>query len=98
MMSTTEIGAEPRSSVLSGLSWASIVAGGICAAALAFVLHSFAAAVGLSVSSTAPTWRDASFALILLSGIYLVLAALAAFALGGYIAGRMSGRQGPGNA
>ena len=57
--------------------WGPVIAGAICAAALAFVLHAFAAAIGLSVSSTAPTWRDASVALVLLSGLYLVLAAVA---------------------
>jgi hypothetical protein len=41
------------------------------------------------VSSTAPTWRDASMTLQLLSGLYLVLVAIAAFGIGGYIAGRM---------
>jgi hypothetical protein len=59
------------------------------AAALAFVLHSFAAAIGLAVSSTAPTWRDASTMLQLLSGLYLVIAAIISLGIGGYIAGRM---------
>jgi hypothetical protein len=44
--------------------------------------------VGLGVSSAAPTWRDASVALWLLSGIYLILQALISFGCGGYIAGR----------
>src|SRR5438105_4585506 len=52
------------------LTWGPIVAGAIAAAALALVLHASALAIGLSVSSTAPTWRDASFALVLLSGLY----------------------------
>jgi hypothetical protein len=69
--------------------WGPIIAGGIAAAALALVLHAFALAIGLSVSSTAPTWRDASFALVLLSGLYLILAALASYGLGGYLAGLM---------
>jgi hypothetical protein len=72
--------------------WGPIVAGAIAAAALALVLHAFAVAIGLSVSSTAPTWRDASFALVLLSGLYLVLAALASYGLGGYVAGLMCTR------
>jgi hypothetical protein len=72
--------------------WGPVVAGALAAAALAFVLHTFAAAIGLSVSSTAPTWRDASIALVLLSGLYLILVALAAFGLGGYVAGRMRAR------
>jgi hypothetical protein len=67
--------------------WGPIVAGAIAAAALALVLHSFALAVGLAVSSAAPTWRDASVALSLLSALYILLAALASYGLGGYVAG-----------
>lgn len=70
------------------VQWGPIVAGAVAAAALALVLHSFAAAIGVSVSSTAPTWRDASIALVLLSGLYLILAAIASYGLGGYVAGR----------
>jgi ABC-type nickel/cobalt efflux system permease component RcnA len=64
------------------LEWGPVVAGAIAAAALALVLHAFSLAIGLSVSSTAPTWRDASFALVLLSGLYLALAALASYGPG----------------
>jgi hypothetical protein len=67
--------------------WGPIVAGAIAASALALVLHAFALAIGLSVSSAAPTWRDASFALVLLSGLYVILAAVASYGLGGYLAG-----------
>jgi hypothetical protein len=72
--------------------WGPIVAGAIAAAALALVLQAFAVAIGLSVSSTAPTWRDASFALVLLSGLYVVLATLASYGFGGYLAGLMCTR------
>jgi hypothetical protein len=75
-----------------GLDWTPVVAGTFAAAALAFVLHGFALAIGLSVSSTAPTWRDASFALVLLSGFYLLLAALASYAFGAYVAARLRAR------
>ncbi|MDQ2078874.1 hypothetical protein RA307_01660 [Xanthobacteraceae bacterium Astr-EGSB] len=71
------------------VQWGPIVAGALTAAALAFVLHSFAAAIGLAAGSTSPTWRDASFALWLASGLYLTLAALASYGLGGYVAGRL---------
>jgi hypothetical protein len=71
------------------IQWTPAVAGALTAAALAFVLHSFAAAIGIAVSSTAPTWRDSSVALTLLSGLYLLLVAVVAFGVGGYIAGRM---------
>ena len=72
--------------------WGPVIAGAIAAAALALVLHGFAVAIGLSVTSTAPTWRDASFALVALSGLYLILAALASYGLGGYLAGLMRAR------
>jgi hypothetical protein len=71
------------------VEWGPAIAGALAAAALAFVLHSFAAAIGLAVSSTAPTWRDASVALLLLSGLYLVFVSIIAFGVGGYIAGRL---------
>jgi hypothetical protein len=77
---------------LVGLQWTPIIAGAMAAAALGFVLHSFALAIGLSLSSTAPTWRDASFALVFLSGLYIVLAALAAYGFGAYVAARLRSR------
>jgi len=79
--------------------WGSVVAGALTAAALSSVLLGFGVAVGLSVSSTSPTWRDTSAALALLSGLYLLLQALAAFGLGGYLAGRTrQGGAGPADA
>lgn len=73
----------------SYVDWAAIFAGAIAAAALAFVLHSFAIAIGLSIASTAPTWRDGSAVLWVLSGLYLLLAAIASYGFGGYLAGAM---------
>jgi hypothetical protein len=87
---------DPRPESLTGQvlypEWAPIIAGAIAASALALVLHAFASAMGFSVSSTAPTWRDASFALVALSGLYVFLAALASYGLGGYLAGLMGER------
>lgn len=70
------------------LQWTPIIAGALTATAVSSILVTFAATVGLGVSSAAPTWRDASVALWLLSGIYLILQALISFGCGGYIAGR----------
>jgi hypothetical protein len=86
---------QPLTERMAHVQWGPIVAGAIAAAALASVLHTFALAIGLSVSSTAPTWRDASFALVLLSGLYVILAALAAYGLGGYVAGLLRWRTTP---
>src|SRR5256885_16839301 len=71
------------------IQWGPVIAGAATAAALSFVLHAFAGAIGLAVSSTTPSWRDASTALQLLSGLYLVLVSIAAFGVGGYLSGRM---------
>src|SRR5262252_4001824 len=73
---------------LGSLQWTPIVAGALTATAVSSILVTFAATVGLGVSSAAPTWRDASVALWLLSGTYLILQALISFGCGGYVAGR----------
>jgi hypothetical protein len=70
------------------LQWTPIVAGALIACAVSFIMISFGATVGLGVSSAAPTWRDASVALWVLSGIYLILQALISFGCGGYLTGR----------
>jgi len=74
--------------VLGDICWPSTIAGALCATALSSVLLAFGTAVGLSISSASPTWRDASAALALLSGLFVLLQAIAAFGLGGYIGGR----------
>lgn len=69
------------------ISWSAAFAGALIATSLALVLQTFGGAIGLAVSSTATTWRDASVALWILSGVYLMLVALASYSLGGYVAG-----------
>jgi hypothetical protein len=71
------------------LQWTPVIAGALAATALSLIFVTFAAAVGLGVSSTAPTWRDASAALWILSGLYLILQAIISFGFGAYIAGRL---------
>src|SRR5215203_1140002 len=74
---------------LSYIHWGPVTAGAIAAAAVWFVLMTFATAVGLATLSPSPTWRDTSIALALLSGVWLLLVALGSFGLGGYLAGRV---------
>jgi hypothetical protein len=69
------------------LGWSSAIAGALIATAFSAVLIAFGTAIGLGVASAAPTWRDASVALWLLSGLYLILVALVSFGVGGYFAG-----------
>jgi hypothetical protein len=73
----------------SYISWSPTFAGGLVAAAVFFVLMSFAVTIGLAVSSVSPTWRDTSVGLVGLSGTWVVLTAIGSFALGGYIVGRI---------
>ena len=70
------------------IQWSSVLAGAFAAGAMSFILVSFGVAIGLGVSSASPTWRDASVALALLSGLYLIIQAIISFGFGGYIAGR----------
>lgn len=76
--------AEERRSI----QWSSVIAGALAAGAMSFILVSFGVAIGLGVSSASPSWRDASAALALLSGLYLIIQAIISFGFGGYIAGR----------
>jgi hypothetical protein len=80
---------EPVTVVRPHLQWSAIFAGAVTAAGAAATLQAFGAGIGLSVMSSAPTWRDSSAVLWLVAGVFLLLVAVASFAVGGYIAGRM---------
>jgi hypothetical protein len=88
MIAETEI-AGPLDAEPGYLQWTPVIAGALAATALSLILVTFAAAVGLGVSSTSPTWRDASVALWLLSGLFLILQAVISFGFGAYVAGRL---------
>jgi len=63
-MTTLETGGGiPANPPIRYIKWGPAIAGALVAAALAFVLQTFAAAIGLAVTSTAPTLRDFSRAL-----------------------------------
>lgn len=81
---------QPLPRVAVRISWSAVFAGALCGTGLALVLDAFGAAIGLAVSSTAPTWRDASFALAFLSGIYLILTAVVSYGSGAYLAARLA--------
>ncbi len=73
--------------------WGPVVAGAIVDCGDQFdVLLTFGSAIGLSVVSTSLSWRDVSWALLIVSGLFLVFVALASFGFGGYIAGRLRPR------
>src|SRR4051795_2179484 len=96
-METSErIVAAPVEARTDFVHWTPVVAGALVASALFVVLITFGASLGLSVASSAPTWRDTSPMLTVLSGLFLVLTALVSFGCGGYIAGRLRRTWDPG--
>jgi hypothetical protein len=73
----------------SGISWASITAGAIVAAALSMIL--FALGAGLGLSSISP-WADSGVSASTFknaAGVYLVIVAVMSSAIGGYLAARL---------
>ncbi|MBV9015262.1 MAG: hypothetical protein JO058_06360 [Alphaproteobacteria bacterium] len=89
VQSTDSISTAPVEVRRRFLHWTPVIAGALVASALSLVLLTFGTSLGLSVASTAPTWRDTSPTLTVLSGLYLLLTALVSFGFGGYIAGRL---------
>jgi len=79
----------------SFLQWTPVVAGALVASAVSLVLIAFGTALGLGIVSSSPTWRDTSPALTMVSGLFLLLAALVSFGVGGYVAGRLRERWDP---
>ena len=73
---------------VSAVSWGAIFAGGVAAAAVTLILLAFGAGVGFSTvspwSSLAP-----STAFHVATGLYFVVTAMIASAIGGYLAGRL---------
>lgn len=76
----------------SGVSWGAIAAGAVVSFALTIVLLAFGTGLGLSMVSP---WSGASVSATTFkigTGLYLVVIAMIASSLGGYIAGRLRSR------
>jgi hypothetical protein len=71
------------------MEWTPAWVGALVSAALSFVLLAFGSALGFAVASPSSSWRDTSAIFTLVSGLWLLLTALASFGLGGYLAGRL---------
>jgi hypothetical protein len=81
-------GESPGSS-LSGVSWAAIVAGAIAACAITLLLLAFGTGLGLSMVSP---WSGAGVSATtfkITTGLYLIVIAMIASSIGGYLAGRL---------
>ena len=76
----------------SYVEWPSIFVGAVVALAVAFVLLTFGAAVGLSAVSPWTSTRTTVAAVSIGAGFWMILVHVWAFSLGGYLAGRMRHR------
>lgn len=74
---------------VSYLEWGPIFAGAIAAAAISFLLLSFGAAIGLSLTSPWPNTGARLWVVALAAAWFALAVQIASFAAGGYLAGRM---------
>jgi hypothetical protein len=85
-------GADTGEPSVSGVSWGAIAAGAVVSFALTIVLLAFGTGLGLSMVSP---WSGSSVSATTFkigTGLYLVVIAMIASSLGGYIAGRLRSR------
>ena len=76
----------------STVCWGAVIAGGIAAAAVTLILLAFGVGVGFTVTSP---WSDqgvSSSTLTISAGVYMVVVAMLASTVGGYLAGRLRAR------
>lgn len=78
----------------SYVDWAAILAGGIFALALSFLLLEFGASIGLSLTSPYRGEGAAAAWIAIAAGIWFAWVMVSAFGAGGYLAGRMRRRSG----
>jgi hypothetical protein len=74
---------------ISHFQWSAILGGAAAVAGTSLTLNAFGAGIGLSVVSSAPTWRDSSAVYWFIGGVFLLFVSVISFAIGGYISGRM---------
>lgn len=80
---------ESSSSTLSGVSWPAIVAGAVAACAMTLVLLAFGTGLGLSMVSPWAGSGVSATTFKITTGLYLIVIAMIASSIGGYLAGRL---------
>ncbi len=73
----------------SAVSWPAIAAGGVASAALTLVLLAFGTGMGFAVVSPWPSSGVSAITFGIGAGLYLIVVAMMASSIGGYIAGRL---------
>jgi hypothetical protein len=92
MATTTVVSATPAAATVANVrsvQWGAVILGALAASAISMVLLTFGAGIGLSATSAHPYAGASPKALAVISALYTAVTLIAAFAGGGYIAGRM---------
>jgi hypothetical protein len=93
MTMTNNLRTEMRAGALeenqSAMSWAAVAAGAVATAALTLVLLAFGAGMGFSAISPWSNSGISSETFKIAAGIYLIVVAMLASTIGGYVAGRL---------
>jgi hypothetical protein len=76
----------------SAVSWGAVLAGGLASAALTLILLSLGTGLGLSVVSPWSDWNVTAVRVATAAGIFTIVVAVMASAVGGYLAGRLRTR------
>lgn len=74
---------------LHAISWRAILAGAAVSAALTLMMLALGTGIGLSVVSPWSTWSVTTTQAAMIAGIYMLVVAVMASAVGGYVAGRL---------
>src|SRR5689334_705623 len=80
--------------VMAGASyveWSPVIAGAVGAAAISFLLLTFGASIGLTLTSPWPNSGISIWATVLAVGWWAVMVEIGSFFAGGYLAGRVRG-------
>ena len=85
-------GADTGEPSVAGVSWAAVTAGAVVSCALTLVLLAFGTGLGLSVVSPWASTGVSATTFKIGTGLYLIVIAMLASSIGGYIAGRLRTR------
>jgi hypothetical protein len=85
-------GSETGEPSVAGVSWAAVAAGAVVSCALTLVLLAFGTGLGLSVVSPWAGSGVSATTFKIGTGLYLIVMAMLASSIGGYIAGRLRSR------
>lgn len=91
MATTGAFGTEAAALMLHPMSWSAIIAGTLTALVCQLVLNLLGLGIGLSTVSASGEGSGAK-AFSIGAGIWIVFTAIATYAIGGYVAGRLAGK------